>query len=69
MVHYAGSYYKKHNDFILKNNFWITKCIRPHPYQIGPNENTRKSAVMKGLNIVSQIKNWSFIIFQDYSLK
>ena len=34
MVHYLGIYYKKQNDFILNDNFPMTRCIRPPSIQI-----------------------------------
>ena len=64
MVHYLGIYYKKQNDFILNDNFAMTRYIRPPPIQIAPNANSTKSAVVKGLNKMDQKINffylWSF---------
>ena len=34
MVHYLGIYYKKQNDFILNDNFPMTRCIRPPSIQL-----------------------------------
>ena len=54
MDHHLGIHSKTWDGFIFRMGFTIAAFIRPHPYKVGPNGNSRKGAVVKGLRENSQ---------------